>query len=393
VAHKTPANSAISRIQALDGLRGTAILIVVFHHLYRFEGIKSYLDSTFLKPFWGIAEFGWTGVDLFFVLSGFLITSILLNTKESPRYFKSFYGRRAVRIFPLYFLCLLIFYYVPFSIFHYPGGHIPEGHQIWFFTYLANWKIAFWTPDELSIFWSLCVEEQFYLIWPLVIWVTGKRAFPWLCLAVIFASLSAGVGFEFAGMPRFFVLFASVPRLQALVFGALLSWLVRQSWLSKVTEHLKLVIPTSFGLMLVFALDPPYFRGLYTLEMFTAAVGFSALLLVCCTQSDGLGARIMRCRLLCSFGKFSYAIYVLHAWIMFYVAHLVARLATPYISSRALLLTAITVAVFSSDYLVGILSWHLFEKHFMRLKSFFPYELSSPAQEPAVLAEAAVVEA
>jgi len=368
----------------------------MFYHFYEFGRIKPYLDSTFLKPLWGTASFGWVGVDLFFVLSGFLITSILLNTKESPKYFKSFYGRRAVRIFPLYFLCLLIYYHVPLSIFHHPEGQLYEGHQIWFFTYLANWKTGLWVSDELSLFWSLCVEEQFYLIWPLVVWVTGRRAFPWVCLGVIAASLGTGIAFEFAGLPRMFILMATVPRAQALVFGSLLAWFVRQSWLFRVTEYLKLVLPASFGLMLVCALNPSYFRGLYTLEMLIAAVSFSSLLLCCVTESDGLAARIMRSRLLCSFGKYSYAIYVLHAWVMYYVAHFVSNTLGPHVSSPALLLTAFFVAVFSAGYLAGVLSWHVLEKHFLRLKRFFPYAgspLAPASSEPAVLAEAAVIEA
>src|ERR1039457_3059498 len=188
-------DSALSRIPALDGLRGLAILLVILCHAYIFQGTNVYLDKTALKNVWGLARFGWCGVELFFVLSGFLITSILFKTKESPQYFKSFYGRRAVRIFPLYFAVLLIFYYGPISFF--PAYRFEPSHKIWFFLYLANWKAGFWPVDDLTLFWSLCVEEQFYLVWPLIVWLTGKRTFPWLCLGVICASLAAGVAIEF----------------------------------------------------------------------------------------------------------------------------------------------------------------------------------------------------
>jgi peptidoglycan/LPS O-acetylase OafA/YrhL len=183
-------DGAVSHIPALDGLRGTAIILVILCHCYIFEGLDAYFAST--VPLLRIAQFGWCGVELFFVLSGFLITSILFNTKQSPSYFKSFYGRRALRIFPLYFAVLLVFYYGPHSFFH--VYRFEPSHKIWFFTYLANWKLGFWPVHELTLFWSLCVEEQFYLIWPLVVWVTAKRAFPWMCLGVIAASLAAGVG-------------------------------------------------------------------------------------------------------------------------------------------------------------------------------------------------------
>jgi len=369
-------DSAISRIPALDGLRGAAILLVMLCHTYIFEDVRAYLDSTSLKPLWGMAEFGWCGVELFFVLSGFLITSILFNTKESPQYFPSFYGRRAVRIFPLYFAVLLVYFYGPLSFFHsYP---FEPTHKIWFFTYLANWKAGSWPVNELTLFWSLCVEEQFYLVWPLVVWLTGRRAFPWLCLGVIVVSLAAGVAIEFAPVPELVVWCTSVPRLQAIVFGSLLAWVVRQSWLEKVTGHLKLAIPAAFGLMLVCALKPPYFRSFHTIEFLISAVAWSALLLHCYTRTDGLAARIMRNRMLRSFGKYSYAIYVLHACIMFYVANFTARVIKRYISSPPLILIATFFTVFAASYLAGFLSWHLFEKHFLRLKKYLPYMVDSP---------------
>lgn len=375
-AESNSSDSAVSRIPALDGLRGTAILLVIFCHFYIFPGVEPYLDSTALKTVWGIARFGWCGVELFFVLSGFLITSILLNTKESPRYFKSFYGRRAVRIFPLYFAVLLIYYYGPHSFFH-PYQFDPP-NKILFLTYLANWKMGFWPVNELTLFWSLCVEEQFYLIWPLVVWIAGKRSFPWICLGVIAASFASGIGIEFAGYPELVIWTTSVPRLQAIVMGALLAWLIRQGCLSKVAEHLKLVIPMSFGLMFLCALNPPYFRGYHTIVFLVCAISWSALLLHCYTRQDGLAARIMRCRILRAVGKYSYAIYVLHACVMFYVVHFAFRALRPYVASNAVLLTEIFALVLAGCYVAGFLSWHLLETHFLRLKKYFPYRVSSP---------------
>src|SRR5208282_1801213 len=323
---------------------------------------KAYLDATSLRPVWQLAGFGWSGVDLFFVLSGFLITSILLNTKESPRYFRSFYGRRAVRIFPLYFICLTLIYYVPFT--RVMVGSPDKALQGWFWCYLANWKIGLWPQDAATCgalihFWSLCVEEQFYFIWPLVVWITGKRVFPWLCLGLIVASVGAGVGFELAGLPKLFIFYASVPRMAALVLGSLLAWLVRQSWLPAVTDQIKLVLPAAFGLFLVCALNPPYFRPFYTLEILTVAIGWSALLLHCFSRPGGLIARIMQGRFLCGFGKYSYAIYVLHRVIFVYVGVYVFRFLRPYVSSNALLFGIIFAATFAASFLAGFLSWHL----------------------------------
>jgi peptidoglycan/LPS O-acetylase OafA/YrhL len=203
--------------------------------------------------------------------------------------------------------------------------------------------------------------------------------------------VAAGIGFEFAGLPKWFVFMASVPRMEAIVFGSLLAWVVRQSWLPRVTEQLKLILPSAFGLMFVCALKPTYFRSFYTLEFLIAAIGWSALLLHCYTRSDGLAARIMRNRVLCSFGKYSYAIYVLHAWVLYFVGNLVYHGLRPYISSFPLLLAIIFISVFASAFLAGLLSWHVYEKHFLRLKKYFPYRVSpSNLSECATAAPAEV---
>ncbi len=382
-------NSAIAHVRQLDGIRGSAILLVLFCHFYYFEGVKAYLDSTSLKTVWSLAGSGWLGVDLFFVLSGFLISTILFNTKESPSYFKSFYGRRVLRIFPLYFLVLLLYFHGPMSIFTGHDKRCGPGHEIWFWLYFANWKIGFWPLDELSHLWSLCVEEQFYFVWPLVVWVTGKRTFPWVCLGVIAACIGCGVGYEFAGLPDGLVLGATLPRAQAIVFGALMAWLVRQSWLSRVTSQLKLILPAAFGLLLVCALTPPFFRSFRTLEMFIASVAWSALLLQCITRSDGIFARIMRTPVLCSFGKFSYAIYVLNQFVYFHVGNFAFDTLKPYVSSDPLLLALLFIAMVGGAYLAGFFSWHLFEKHFLGLKKYFPYEAGPPVADSESLAAVA----
>ena len=156
-------------IPALDGLRGIAILLVMFYHftqtyIYYFSGIL-------YKCF----DIGWCGVDLFFVLSGFLITGILFDAKNDPHYFRGFYMRRVLRIFPLYYgFLFVLFVLVPLE--HpFPSlirQHITE--QVWLWSYLTNFAYCF-SPQyfiqklHLAHFWSLAVEEQFYLIWPAVI--------------------------------------------------------------------------------------------------------------------------------------------------------------------------------------------------------------------------------
>jgi peptidoglycan/LPS O-acetylase OafA/YrhL len=162
---------AIQYIPELDGLRGLAIILVVLFHA-RPEQASEFAPLPFLYT---LLNLGPSGVDLFFVLSGFLITGILLSTKDaSPRnYFWSFYARRILRIFPLYILAVAGFFYGLLPYLHSRGEllNVSRSEQFWFWTYLMNWRDAagFRIINALGHFWSLGVEEQFYLIWPAVI--------------------------------------------------------------------------------------------------------------------------------------------------------------------------------------------------------------------------------
>ena len=178
-------------IPALDGLRGIAIILVMLHHFTYYRptsGIDALIGS--------VLFFGWTGVDLFFVLSGFLITGILLDTRGSERYFTSFYARRTLRIFPLYYLVLfLAFVVLP----KFPAVHpvlagqadVPPQWPYWL--YLTNFSIADrgWVHGWVDVAWSLAIEEQFYLVWPLVIWLCPPRLVAWLCTAIFVAEVFA----------------------------------------------------------------------------------------------------------------------------------------------------------------------------------------------------------
>src|SRR5262249_17527292 len=131
----------------------------------------------------------WVGVNVFFVLSGFLITGILLDTKHEPHYFKFFYMRRVLRIFPLYYGTLIAIFFVLPALKMAP--FISASQQFWYWTYLGNWgKGRNLNVGSLGYFWSLGVEEQFYLVWPLVIYVLPRRSVSAWCCAAIAASFS-----------------------------------------------------------------------------------------------------------------------------------------------------------------------------------------------------------
>jgi peptidoglycan/LPS O-acetylase OafA/YrhL len=157
-------HSARLHYPALDGMRGLAILLVVIYHNFTFSNYS---------------YFGWLGVDLFFVLSGFLITSILLNTTGQPGALKNFFAKRALRILPLYTLSLIVFLFiVPSLTAHKELFTYYRQNQLWLWTFLQNWLYIFFpSPNGMGLlnhYWSLAVEEQFYLLWPFAFLVIKK---------------------------------------------------------------------------------------------------------------------------------------------------------------------------------------------------------------------------
>ena len=183
----------------MDGFRGLAVLAVLVFHNYR-------------------VPLGWVGVDLFFVLSGFLITRILLVSKARSDYFRSFYVRRALRIFPVYYLLLLVAYCVDPAV----------GHRVWWFAaYLSDFTPLF--PDmavrALHHTWSLAVEEQFYLLWPLLIWVCPGRWLSAVCVALLVLVELTRVCAVPLGASVAFVNYNIATRCDGLLVGA---WLAAQ---------------------------------------------------------------------------------------------------------------------------------------------------------------------
>lgn len=152
------------RLPPLDGLRGLAIVLVMFFHFGQGLNRQNLEQHAFRTLF----DFGGSGVDLFFVLSGFLITGILLNSRHSDNYFSRFYMRRILRIFPLYCFSVLVVWLFVIPAEH-PGVTADLRNKlIWNLGYVQNWRLD--CVPHLGHYWSLAIEEQFYLIWPFVVW-------------------------------------------------------------------------------------------------------------------------------------------------------------------------------------------------------------------------------
>src|SRR6516162_10219634 len=164
-----------------------------------------------------VSMFGWTGVDLFFVLSGFLITGILLDSREAPNYFSAFYARRVLRIFPVYYFSLLVMYFLVMP--HFAEARTGEStlKTFGYIFYLQNW---FMPVGFMAHYWSLAVEEQFYLMWPMVVFLFPRHRILPIALGVSVGSTVLRLTLLAMNAPLRDITENTFTRLDALLLGA-----------------------------------------------------------------------------------------------------------------------------------------------------------------------------
>jgi peptidoglycan/LPS O-acetylase OafA/YrhL len=358
----------------LDGLRAIAILLVIPHNVFVFESTGGWL-----APFAWLANAGWIGVQLFFVLSGFLITRNLLDSRGAPNYYSAFFGRRILRIFPLYFLVLAAFLLVlPEFVDLSANVRSSYANQKWLWLFLSNWaqpfgKEVYWFPH----FWSLAVEEQFYLLWPLIIAVTPTRRLIPVCLTLVIAALVLRVVMLEAGATPEMVYMFTVCRMDALAIGALAAVLAGiPGFMRIVRERATLLLAAAFIVFGVGALFTHSYTafdsGTLTMGHTLLAVSMTTVLLAVIAGSPSLApnwlSAALRVAALRSVGKFSYAMYVFHIPLSILVgAPLLPALRR--LGSGYPVWYAIWIAACS--YLAAMASYHLLEKHFLRAKRYF----------------------
>ncbi len=367
------------RLGALDGLRGISILLVLIHHFCQFIQPRTALDSVVLS----LASAGWIGVDLFFVLSGFLITGILYDTREAQNYFRSFYARRALRIFPLYYAFLILLYLVApaFGLTPVVGAEVESWP--WFFLYASNWLMVLegWQSRYVLHFWSLAIEEQFYLVWPLFVFWLPRRALLGLAVAII--PLAALLRFAQAtgGQPPEVNFLSTLTRADALAAGAVLALLFRgpsprklERWLPWLTWGL---IGLAFWFLMVGGRMPAWHEWApaqqavgYTVVAVAAAcvVAWTSL-----RGGDSVFNRFLKSSPLRMCGTYSYAMYVFHmpvdTWLRNRELHPEAW--SPWAGSSTLSLLAYIPLASAATIGMSWLSWRYFEEPILRYKSRF----------------------
>jgi peptidoglycan/LPS O-acetylase OafA/YrhL len=377
-------------IPELDGVRGIAILLVLLFH---FQGPKpASIPSIVLIP----QGLGWSGVDLFFVLSGFLITGILVETRRSGNYFSSFYARRMLRIFPLYLVFIFACFEIALPLAHHfgYGEHSNNSLQMWYWLHLSNWRSAFGQDvGPLSHLWSLSIEEQFYLIWPMVVLLVRPSRLGYVCLALMVIPLSLRLAFVNSGFGWELLHRLTPFRIDSLAVGCLIALLVRNKlWLSIVRPRLRLI--TSFALalllaVLVFAKTPsPGSPLMITWGYTTFALAYGCLVFSAYLYSGSSRwlASQLRSAPLRAFGRYSYAMYVIHWPIVGLLSKVLAPLA-PKNGGIVLWILSPLLGILIS-FALSLVSWNLLEKHFLRLKGRFvarPSESSVGGRVPVRL--------
>ena len=373
------ADSARHNIPELDGLRGVAILLVFMTHLVALSIARGAggVDGVVR---W-VARFGWTGVDLFFVLSGFLITGILLDSKGQPHCWRNYAARRLLRIFPLYYGALILVLVVVPRVVHWnePMYATLRANQWWYWTYLVNVlqvvKGGLATPLNTSHFWSLCIEEQFYLVWPLVVLSASRPTL----LKVAAAACVFGLFFRF-GLVRSTLApwdaYVLTPgRLDGLMAGGALAVAAREGGLERLRVAAKPMLTASAALMVGLAL----WRGMEYEDPVIAVAGFPLLalvfgsLLVLAVTSEGALGRVLRTRQLRSWGKYSYGLYVIHYPLLGAVNYKFGgRLdGLTWGASHLPGVVVRILVVIPLSYGLAWCSYHLYEKRFLGLKRYF----------------------
>jgi len=374
---------------ALDGLRGVAVLMVLAFHFLHIDGEGGVVERALLSA----TRTGWAGVDLFFVLSGFLITGILLDARGGPSYFRAFYARRVLRIFPLYYAYLAVLFLALPLLF--PSLDVKRETQGWLWSYLGNVLFAreggFQASPFTGHFWSLAVEEQFYLAWPLLVWMLPRKRLAVLCLGLVAGAFALRLGIHRTTFNSTAAYVLTPARMDTLALGALVAIAAREpAWWSRVRR----IAPWALGVSMVAVAavwihQGGLFGGDPVVQVWAfgpLGAGFAALLVL---ALDGPASRLSRALTrpaLRGAGKYSYGLYVLHypIFLALEAAGFTSLMLAGALGSRLAGMAAFAAVAGAATFAAALLSWNLLEKRFLRWKGRVPYGRPAPIPEPGV---------
>lgn len=363
-------NRRMPHIRALDGIRGMAVSLVLFIHLLQSNNnpVGSYLIHLIVRT----DKAGWVGVDLFFALSGFLITGILVDLLGERHYFRNFYVRRALRIFPLYYGVLLIIYAVLRPTWN-------DGRQFYLLlVYLQN--TALWWHGAQPVLlqsltghlWSLAAEEQFYLMWPIVVFlVRDRRKLMWIAAGMVFAVPIFRTFLLFHGVTFRVIYTSTFCRADSLLAGAWLALATRSS----LRDRIQRFAPYTFWAAMLFCIGIAWTTGNFSWvdNSAVATVGYSVVAVAATSliaMSLTIGSRtatIMSVPPLRWLGKYSYGIYIIHPMVGFLYEPFIRA----HVHGKISLHLVLFVAALAVTLPLAWVSYNLYERRFLRLKKYF----------------------
>lgn len=392
---RAPRSSA--HVPELDGVRGIAIAAVMALHFLCSPIVVP--ANLFERAMVRVTGYGVWGVDLFFVLSGYLITGILADAKGAARYFRTFYMRRTLRIFPLYYAVLLV------TVVLLPAGFLahyaPTALKIravqgWLWPYLTNVYLV--TQGSFSLpyvshFWTLAIEEHFYFVWPFIIAFTRRETAMRVCVVLSGLALTSRIVLQTLGYP-FTAQILTPCRLDTLAMGAWFALAARgPGGIDAIGRRtLKWLGPLAASVIVLSAIHVARTRLDTVVEPMRStalAVFFGAAILVSAWTGGPARLRsLLRLRWLRSLGKYSYGLYVYHGIVAYAFLHssLLPNLQSA-LGSRTLAVLAAAAIGVTGSMIISVASYELFESKFLKLKRLFQ-PTHRPAPEPQAVAAA-----
>ena len=347
----------------LDGIRAMAALMVIFFHF--FSGVSS--NNSFVLLLKKISIFGQTGVSLFFVLSGFLITRILLEAKNKANYFSSFYVRRILRIIPLYYFFLIIFYFIVPLIFK--SQVVSLNKQIYYWVYMQNFAMTFnWIAEGPLHFWSLAIEEHFYIFWPFVIYFFNNTKILYAIAVLVLISFFTRY---FLLSNNYDVFYFTFSRLDELALGALLAIIEMKKYYFKLQNRIfsMLLVSTLIISILIWFINNA--SGNDYLQIFKFLVlglaYFAFIGYIITSKNSNLLKKFFQLKIFSFTGRISYGLYVYHplCFSMFYKFFMFNNIFLNFICCLLL------------SFLFATTSYYLIEVQFLKLKKYWNYAHAS----------------
>jgi peptidoglycan/LPS O-acetylase OafA/YrhL len=387
-------------IPELDGIRGVAIGLVLMFHYFHEPAVATPGGLTWhiLAPL----RIGWTGVDLFFVLSGFLIGGILLDARKSLNYFRTFYTRRFYRILPLYAVVVCVSYLTTVVLEHGYASHFiwmlqVQGRLPWF-TYVFFVQ-NFWMAARntfgtllLGATWSLAVEEQFYITLPLLIWILEPRRLQKVLLAAIFAAPVIRTLFCIGWPGKWIMGFVLMPcRADALLLGVLAAIAMRTpTYRTWIENHRRVNLGAIFVLLvgcavLIHVASSPGSWIMQTFGYTWMALLYALILVYALAQRSSLISRVLRVGLLRSLGKIAYGVYLLHGYVLTFLTTLISpsrRLHYGWPALDSWFQFGITIVALLLTFGLCQFSWQYFEKPLVLIGHRSKYRFDTASDVP-----------